>query len=155
MCCVGAAADDAQQLLRMLCTGTYHVPADRCSRPYMVATSVTQVCVAELQWASDVRVRRVTWEGRWRRMRTGVAVWRCRCVLLLVVAVVVMMTMMMMMMMMMMMLMTIMTTIITITIITIITMHPGLDPRAGVASEQPCAHCRGWCVPAALRSNPG
>ena len=43
VCCVGAAADDAQQLLRMLCTGTYHVPADRSIRPYMVASAVTQL----------------------------------------------------------------------------------------------------------------
>ena len=117
MICVGAAADDAQQLLRMLCTGTYHVPADRCSRPYMVATSVTQVCVAVLQCASHVSVWRVIWEGRWRRMRTGVAVWRCRCVLLLLVMVVVVVVVVMMMMMMM-------------ATPTITTMHPGLDPRA-------------------------
>ena len=51
VCCVGAAADDAQQLLRMLCTGTYHVPADRCSRPYLVATSLTQVRVTVLRCA--------------------------------------------------------------------------------------------------------
>ena len=43
VCCVGSAADDSLQLLRTLCTGTYHVPADRSLRPYMVATSVTQV----------------------------------------------------------------------------------------------------------------
>ena len=36
VCCVGSAADDAQQLLRTLCTGTYHVPADRCLRPYVM-----------------------------------------------------------------------------------------------------------------------
>jgi hypothetical protein len=48
VCCMSSAADaaaidDAMQLLRTLCTGTYHVPVDRSIRPYMVATAVTQV----------------------------------------------------------------------------------------------------------------
>jgi hypothetical protein len=48
VCCLsavadGAAADDSMQLLRTLCTGTYHVPVDRSLRPYMVATAVTPV----------------------------------------------------------------------------------------------------------------
>jgi hypothetical protein len=48
VCCMSsaadaAAADDAMQLLRTLCTGTYHVPADRSIRPYMVASAVTQL----------------------------------------------------------------------------------------------------------------
>jgi hypothetical protein len=48
VCCLSAAAegafaDDAMQLLRTICTGTYHVPADRSLRPYMVATAVTPV----------------------------------------------------------------------------------------------------------------
>lgn len=48
VCCLsatadGASAEDAMQLLRILCIGTYHVPADRSLRPYMVATAVTPV----------------------------------------------------------------------------------------------------------------
>ncbi len=48
VCCLStavdaSAADDSTQLLRTLCTGTYHVPADRSLRPYMVATAVTPV----------------------------------------------------------------------------------------------------------------
>ena len=48
VCCLstvadGATADDSMQLLRTLCTGTYHVPVDRSLRPYMVATAVQLV----------------------------------------------------------------------------------------------------------------
>lgn len=67
ICCIstnadGVSADDAMLLLRTLCIGTYHVPADRSLRPYMVATAVTPVaqnadgsCSIAVQARDDVR----------------------------------------------------------------------------------------------------